>query len=127
MSLRKPRAQVCAAANYQWDAERRADKMAEHPLAASPCRWNTTIPCSTSLARILTGGGVTASDPGATLDREQDITVHQLAGGDMFGDRDHNLSAHPAKVTVEVLGWAASAASMLPWPVTTSAWGSAPS
>jgi len=123
MSLRKlpeartfPRPQ-----NYQWDAP--SDVLttwAEHPLAAVPgADGDTTI----SLFDVIgedgwTGGGVTAKRISAALRSigSQDITVRiNSPGGDMFeGIAIYNLlRAHPAKVTVEVLGWAASAASII--------------
>src|SRR5690606_6588880 len=65
-----------------------------------------------------TGGGVTASRISAALRSigNKDITVRiNSPGGDMFeGIAIYNLlRAHPARVTVEVLGWAASAASII--------------
>src|SRR5690606_27950498 len=64
------------------------------------------------------GTGVTASRITAALRSvgNQDITVRiNSPGGDMFeGIAIYNLlRAHPARVTVEVLGWAASAASII--------------
>jgi len=65
-----------------------------------------------------TGGGVTAKRISAALRSigERDVTVKiNSPGGDMFeGIAIYNLlRGHPAKVTVEVLGWAASAASII--------------
>src|SRR5690606_20407067 len=67
---------------------------------------------------VWSGGGVTANRISAALRSigNQDITVRiNSPGGDMFeGITIYNLlRAHPAKVTVEVLGWAASAASII--------------
>jgi len=123
MSLRKlpeartfPRPQ-----NYQWDAPSDVlTKWAEHPLAAVPgADGDTTI----SLFDVIgedgwSGGGVTANRISAALRSigSKDITVRiNSPGGDMFeGIAIYNLlRAHPAKVTVEVLGWAASAASII--------------
>lgn len=123
MSLRKlpeartfPRPQ-----NYQWDAPSDVlTKWAEHPLAAVPgADGDTTI----SLFDVIgedgwSGGGVTANRISAALRSigSKDITVRiNSPGGDMFeGIAIYNLlRAHPARVTVEVLGWAASAASVI--------------
>jgi len=123
MSLRKlpeartfPRPQ-----NYQWDAPSDVlTKWAEHPLAAVPgADGDTTI----SLFDVIgedgwSGGGVTANCISAALRSigSKDITVRiNSPGGDMFeGIAIYNLlRAHPARVTVEVLGWAASAASVI--------------
>lgn len=123
MSLRKlPEAQVFARPqHYQWDAPSGVlTKWAEHPLAAVPdADGDTTI----SMFDVIgedgwTGGGVTASRVSAALRSigNKDITVRiNSPGGDMFeGIAIYNLlRAHPAKVTVEVLGWAASAASVI--------------
>ena len=123
MSLRKlPEAQVFARPqNYQWDAPSGVlTKWAEHSLAAVPdADGDTTI----SMFDVIgedgwTGGGVTASRISAALRSigNKDITVRiNSPGGDMFeGIAIYNLlRAHPAKVTVEVLGWAASAASII--------------
>ncbi len=123
MSLRKlpeartfPRPQ-----NYQWDTPSGVlTKWAEHPLAATPgADGDTTI----SMFDVIgedgwSGGGVTANRISAALRSigNKDITVRiNSPGGDMFeGIAIYNLlRAHPAKVTVEVLGWAASAASII--------------
>ena len=123
MSLRKlpeartfPRPQ-----NYQWDTPSGVlTKWAEHPLAAVPgADGDTTI----SMFDVIgedgwSGGGVTASRISAALRSigNKEITVRiNSPGGDMFeGIATYNLlRAHPAKVTVEVLGWAASAASVI--------------
>ena len=123
MSLRKlpeartfPRPQ-----NYQWDAPSDVlTKWTEHPLAATPgADGDTTI----SMFDVIgedgwSGGGVTANRISAALRSigNKDITVRiNSPGGDMFeGIAIYNLlRAHPAKVTVEVLGLAASAASII--------------
>lgn len=123
MSLRKlPEAQVFARPqNYQWDAPSDVlTKWAEHPLAAVPdADGDTTI----SMFDVIgedgwSGGGVTVNRISAALRSigSKDITVRiNSPGGDMFeGIAIYNLlRAHPAKVTVEVLGWAASAASII--------------
>ncbi|NVM39122.1 Clp protease ClpP [Ochrobactrum intermedium] len=123
MSLRKlpeartfPRPQ-----NYQWDTPSGVlTKWTEHPLAATPgADGDTTI----SMFDVIgedgwSGGGVTVNRIAAALRSigNKDITVRiNSPGGDMFeGIAIYNLlRAHPAKVTVEVLGWAASAASII--------------
>ena len=123
MSLRQlPEAQAFARPqNYQWDAPSDVlTKWAEHPLAAVPgADGDTTI----SLFDVIgedgwSGGGVTANRISAALRSigNKDITVRiNSPGGDMFeGIAIYNLlRAHRAKVTVEVLGWAASAASII--------------
>ena len=123
MSLRSlPEAQVFARPqNYQWDAPSDVlTKWAEHPLAAVPgADADTTISILDVIGDdIWSGGGVTANRISAALRSigSQDITVRiNSPGGDMFeGIAIYNLlRAHPAKVTVEVLGWAASAASII--------------
>ncbi|WP_416193532.1 head maturation protease, ClpP-related [Nitrobacter sp. TKz-YC01] len=123
MSLRKlPEAQVFARPrNYQWDAPSDVlTKWAEHPLAAVPdADGDTTISIFDVIREdFWTGSGVTANRISAALRSigNKDITVRiNSPGGDMFeGIAIYNLlRAHPAKVTVEVLGWAASAASII--------------
>lgn len=107
--------------NYQWDAPSDVlAKWAEHPLAAvAGADADTTI----SILDIIgedywSGTGVTANRISAALRSvgNQDITVRiNSPGGDMFeGIAIYNLlRSHPAKVTVDVLGWAASAASII--------------
>src|SRR5690606_4398240 len=123
MSLRKlPEAQVFPRPrNYQWDAPSDVlTKWAEHPLAAVPgADGDTTISIFDVIGEdFWTGSGVTANRISAALRSigNKDITVRiNSPGGDMFeGIAIYNLlRAHPAKVTVEVLGWAASAASVI--------------
>ncbi|KQZ12408.1 peptidase [Mesorhizobium sp. Root552] len=123
MSLRKlPEAQVFARPrNYQWDAPSDVlTKWAEHPLAAVPgADADTTISILDVIGEdFWTGSGVTANRISAALRSigNKDIIVRiNSPGGDMFeGIAIYNLlCAHPAKVTVEVLGWAASAASII--------------
>jgi len=123
MSLRKlPEAQVFARPrNYQWDAPSDVlTKWAEHPLAAVPgADGDITISIFDVIGEdFWTGSGVTANRISAALRSigNKDITVRiNSPGGDMFeGIAIYNLlRAHPAKVTVEVLGWAASAASII--------------
>lgn len=121
MSLRSlPNAPTMARPqNYQWDAPSDVlAKWAEHPFAAAPDA-DATI----SIFDVIgddgwTGGGITANRISAALRSigNKDITVRiNSPGGDMFeGIAIYNLlRAHRAKVTVEVLGWAASAASII--------------
>lgn len=121
MSLRRlPEARVFPRPqNYQWDAPNDVlAKWAEHPLVAADDA-DTTI----SMFDVIgedgwSGGGVTVNRISAALRSigSKDITVRiNSPGGDMFeGIAIYNLlRAHPAKVTVEVLGWAASAASII--------------
>lgn len=121
MSLRSlPNAPTMARPqNYQWDAPSDVlAKWAEHPFAAAPDA-DATI----SIFDVIgddgwTGGGITANRISAALRSigNKDITVRiNSPGGDMFeGIAIYNLlRTHPAKVTVEVLGWAASAASII--------------
>lgn len=105
--------------NFQWDAPSDVlAKWAGAPLAAADDS-DTTI----SMYEVIgedwwSGGGVTAKRISAALRSigNKDITVKiNSPGGDMFeGIAIYNLlRGHPAKVTVEVLGWAASAASII--------------
>jgi ATP-dependent protease ClpP protease subunit len=121
MSLRKlPEAQVFARPqNYQWDAPSDVlTKWAETPLAADD-DTDTTISMFDVIGEdFWSGGGVTAKRISAALRSigNKDVTVRiNSPGGDMFeGIAIYNLlRSHPAKVTVEVLGWAASAASII--------------
>ncbi|MCO7728367.1 Clp protease ClpP [Brucella intermedia] len=123
MSLRNlPEAQAFARPrSYQWDAPSDIlTKWAEHPFAAAP---GADADATISIFDVIgedgwTGGGVTAKRISAALRSigNRDVIVRiNSPGGDMFeGIAIYNLlRAHPAKVTVEVLGWAASAASII--------------
>lgn len=123
MSLRSlPNAPTMAhPQNYQWDAPSDVlAKWAEHPFAAAP---GADADATISIFDIIgedgwTGGGVTAKRISAALRSigNRDVIVRiNSPGGDMFeGIAIYNLlRTHPAKVTVEVLGWAASAASII--------------
>ncbi|EAQ34150.1 peptidase S14, ClpP [Nitrobacter sp. Nb-311A] len=121
MSLRKlPEARVFARPhNYQWDAPSYVlAKWAEAPIAAG-ADGNTTISMFDVIGEdVWSGGGVTANRISAALRSigNRDITVRiNSPGGDMFeGISIYNmLRGHPAKVTIEVIGWAASAASII--------------
>lgn len=121
MSLRKlPEARTFQRPqNFQWDAP--SDVLAKWaetaPMAASSD--DDTITMFDVIGEDWwTGGGVTAKRVSAALRAigDKDVTVKiNSPGGDMFeGIAIYNLlRSHPAKVTVEVLGWAASAASII--------------
>lgn len=105
--------------NFQWDAPSDVlAKWAEKPVAAASDDDNTITVFDVIGEDFWTGGGVTAKRISAALRSigKNDVTVKvNSPGGDMFeGIAIYNLlRAHPAKVTVEVLGWAASAASII--------------
>lgn len=105
--------------NFQWDAPSDVlAKWAETPRAASDERDNTISIYDVIGEDVWTGGGVTAKRISAALRSigQNEVTVKiNSPGGDMFeGIAIYNLlRAHPAKVTVDVLGWAASAASII--------------
>src|SRR5690606_18430633 len=105
--------------NYQWDAPSDVlAKWAEHPFAAAPDADATISIFDVIGEDSWTGGGVTANRISAALRAigNRNVTVRiNSPGGDMFeGIAIYNLlRAHRAKVTVEVLGWAASAASII--------------
>ncbi|WP_173935104.1 head maturation protease, ClpP-related [Chelativorans sp. Marseille-P2723] len=105
--------------NYQWDAPSDVlAKWAQMPVATIKDS-DTTISILDVIGEYYwSGTGVTANRISAALRSigEQNITVRiNSPGGDMFeGIAIYNLlRTHPAKVTVEVLGWAASAASII--------------
>ena len=122
MSLRSlPNAPTMARPqNYQWDAPSDVlAKWAEHPFAAAPgADADATISIFDVIGEDGWTGGVTANRISAALRSigNRDVIVRiNSPGGDMFeGIAIYNLlRTHPAKVTVEVLGWAASAASII--------------
>lgn len=121
MSLRKlPEGQVFARPqNYQWDAPSDVlAKWAQTPVATMQ-DGDTTISILDIIGEdFWSGDGVTANRISAALRSigNRDVTVRiNSPGGDMFeGIAIYNLlRSHPAKVTIEVLGWAASAASII--------------
>ena len=121
MSLRKlPEARnfVCPQ-NFQFDAPSDVlAKWAEKPLAATADDPNTITIFDLIGEDFWTGGGFTAKRMSAALRSigNNDVTVQvNSPGGDMFeGISIYNmLRGHPAKVTIEVMGWAASAASII--------------
>lgn len=105
--------------NFQWDAPSDVlAKWAEVPLAAASDDDNTISMFEMIGEDWWSGGGVTAKRISAALRAigDKDVTVKiNSPGGDMFeGVAIYNLlRGHKAKVTVEVLGWAASAASII--------------
>ena len=121
MSLRKlPEAKAFQRpSNFQWDAPSDVlAKWAESPQAAEADDPNTVSIYDVIGEDLWSGGGFTAKRMGAALRAigKNDVTVKiNSPGGDMFeGIAIYNLLRdHPAKVTVEVMGWAASAGSII--------------
>lgn len=121
MSLRKlPEAKAFKKpSNFQWDAPSDVlAKWSEAPLAAEADDPNTISIYDVIGEDWWTGGGFTAARMAAALRSigPKDVVVKiNSPGGDMFeGIAIYNLLRdHPAKVTVEVMGWAASAASII--------------
>src|SRR5690554_286953 len=103
--------------NFQWDAPSDVlAKWAEHPLAAASDDPGTITIFDVIGEDMWSGGGFTAKRMAGALRAigKKPVTVQvNSPGGDMFeGIAIYNLlRAHPEKVTIEVLGWAASAAS----------------
>jgi ATP-dependent Clp protease protease subunit len=105
--------------NFQWDppSDVLAQWAALAPMAATDDE--TTITMFDVIGEDWwTGAGVTAKRVSAALRAigDRDVTVKiNSPGGDLFeGIAIYNLLAqHPAKVTVQVMGWAASAASII--------------
>jgi len=121
MTIRKlpePRA-LQRPASYQWDAPSDVlARWAENPQAAEADDPNTISIYDVIGTDFWTGGGFTAKRAAAALRSigAKDVTVRiNSPGGDMFeGLAIYNiLREHPAKVTVEVAGIAASAASVI--------------
>lgn len=105
--------------NYQWDAP--SDVLAswaDAPRAAEGGGDNVISIFDVIGEDWWTGGGFTAKRAAAALrsigDRDVVVQVNS-PGGDMFeGIAIYNLlRSHKGKVTVQVLGWAASAASII--------------
>lgn len=105
--------------NFQWDAP--SDllaRWAETPQAAESHEENTVSIFDVIGEDFWTGEGFTTKRMASALRAigNHDVTVNiNSPGGDMFdGIAIYNLlRAHPAKVTVKVMGWAASAASII--------------
>jgi ATP-dependent Clp protease protease subunit len=122
MSLRKmPEAKISfqRPQNFQWDAPSDVmAKWAERPMAAESDDPNTISIYDVIGEDMWTGGGFTAKRMSAALRSigKNSVTVKvNSPGGDMFeGIAIYNLlREHPAKVTIDVMGWAASAASII--------------
>lgn len=121
MSLRQlPEARTFARPqNFQWDAPSDVlAKWAEAPSAAADDKDNTISIYDVIGEDWWTGGGFTAKRMSAALRSigKNDVVVNiNSPGGDMFeGIAIYNmLREHEAKVTVNVMGWAASAASII--------------
>ncbi|WP_027488474.1 head maturation protease, ClpP-related [Allorhizobium undicola] len=105
--------------NFSWDAPSDVlAQWADTPHAAAATSENTITIFDVIGEDYWSGGGFTAKRAAAALRSigEQDVTVQiNSPGGDMFeGIAIYNLlRAHPAKVTVNVMGYAASAASII--------------
>lgn len=121
MSLRKlPKVEALARPkNYQFDPPSDVlAKWAERPLAADSSEDTTITMFDVIGEDFWTGGGVTAKRISAALRAigDRDVTVKiNSPGGDMFeGIAIYNLlREHPARVSVQVMGFAASAASII--------------
>lgn len=105
--------------NYQWDAPSDVlGKWSEKPMAAEGDDPNTISIYDVIGEDYWSGGGFTAARMGAALRSigNNPVTVNiNSPGGDMFeGIAIYNLlREHPKEVTVQVMGWAASAASII--------------
>ncbi|APE43407.1 peptidase [Sulfitobacter alexandrii] len=105
--------------NFQWDAPTDVlARWAATPAAAADSDATTITMFEVIGEDFWTGGGVTAKRVSAALRAigDRDVTVKiNSPGGDMFeGIAIYNLlRKHPAKVSIEVMGWAASAASII--------------
>lgn len=121
MTIRKlPQAKAPAKPkNFQWDAPSDVlARWADGPQAAEANQPNTISIYDVIGEDWWTGGGFTAKRAAAALRSigTNDVTVNiNSPGGDMFeGIAIYNLlREHPAKVTVNVMGLAASAASII--------------
>lgn len=105
--------------NFQWDAPSDVmSRWAEKPRAAESDDPNTISIYEVIGEDWWSGGGFTAKRVAAALRSigKNEVTVKvNSPGGDMFeGIAIYNLlREHPAKVTIDVMGWAASAASII--------------
>lgn len=105
--------------NFQWDAPSDVlARWAETPRAADGSGDNVITIFDVIGEDYWSGGGFTAKRASAALRSigERDVRVQvNSPGGDMFeGIAIYNmLRAHKGKVTIEVMGWAASAASII--------------
>lgn len=105
--------------NYQWDAPSDVlGKWSEKPMAAEGDDPDTISIYDVIGEDYWSGGGFTAARMAAALRSigNNPVTVNiNSPGGDMFeGIAIYNLlREHPKEVTVQVMGWAASAASII--------------
>lgn len=105
--------------NYQWDAPSDVlGKWSEKPMAAEGDDPNTISIYDVIGEDYWSGGGFTAARMAVALRSigNNPVTVNiNSPGGDMFeGIAIYNLlREHPKEVTVQVMGWAASAASII--------------
>lgn len=105
--------------NYQWDVPSDVlSRWAEKPFAAEKDGDNTITMFDIIGEDWWSGDGVTAKRVSAALRSigKNDVTVKiNSPGGDLFeGIAIYNLlRKHEAKITIEVMGWAASAASII--------------
>lgn len=105
--------------NYQWDAPSDVlGKWSEKPMAAEGDDPNTISIYDVIGEDYWSSGGFTAARMAAALRSigNNPVTVNiNSPGGDMFeGIAIYNLlREHPKEVTVQVMGWAASAASII--------------
>lgn len=105
--------------NFQWDAPPDVlAKWSEKPLAAQSDDPNTITIFDVIGEDPWTGNGFTAKRMASALRSigKNPVNVQiNSPGGDMFeGVAIYNmLREHPAKVTIDVMGWAASAASII--------------
>ena len=114
-------------AAYQFDTPSDALAKWSHMPSAATASDNNTITMLDVIGDDGMGGGVSAKRIAAALRTigKRDVTVQiNSPGGDMFeGIAIYNLlRAHPASVTVEVLGWPHPPHLSSPWPGTTSTW-----
>lgn len=105
-------------AAYQFDTPSDALAKWAHMPSAATASDNSTITMLDIIGEDGMGGGVSAKRIAAALRTigNRDVTVQiNSPGGDMFeGIAIYNLlRAHPARITVDVLGIAASAASVI--------------
>jgi len=121
MSLRKlPKIEgIQRPSNFKWDAPSDVmDKWSDTPLLSASDDDATITMFDVIGEDWWTGEGVTAKRVSAALRKigNNEVTVKiNSPGGDLFeGIAIYNLLRdHPAKVSIQVMGWAASAASII--------------
>lgn len=105
--------------NFHWEAPSDVlARWADGPMAAEQSADNVISIFDVIGEDFWSGGGFTAKRMASALRSigERDVRVQiNSPGGDMFeGIASYNmLRAHKGKVTIEVMGWAASAASII--------------